>query len=255
MNRRLALVGCVLLAISIAGWRWPWQKKPAFRAYIVHHAEGAFKKLNKAFERESGIRVDAAYACRRNMYQVVSKNRDGDIYITSAPANLEKAKKDKLGSGPIVPVGELLPVIEVMKGNPRGIACLADLAKPGVRVVLGNERACMGRVTTRILTKTRLTDKIAPNVVSRVRGEANIAKAVDGKAADATIVWLSTVRDIGSRKVATIPIPPEQNIIEPISYLLLDTGANKALAHKFALFVQSPKAKKILMQEGLLRAK
>lgn len=254
MKRRVALAGCVLLAIGMAGWRWPWQKKkPTIRAYIVHHAEGAFKTLNRAFERQTGIHVDAAYACRRNMYHIVSKNRDGDIYVTSAPANLEKAKKDGLASEPIIAIGELLPVIEVIKGNPKGIKTLADLAKPGVRVVLGGERACMGRVAARILAKNRLTDTIAPNVVARVRGEQNIAKAVDGKAADATIVWLSTVRDIGSRTVETLAIPPEHNVIEPISTVLLDTGKNKEAARKFALFLQGGKARKILREAGLLR--
>ena len=180
--------------------------------------------------------------------------RDGAIPVgTSSFENLQKARQDGLSTGPIVNAGELLPVIEVAKGNPKQITCLADLAKPGVRVCLGHERACMGRVAKEILEKNKLADKIAPNVVSRVAGEQKIAASVDGQKVDATIVWLSTILEVGSDTVEAIPIPPERNLIEPVGLLVLETGKNKEGAKKFAAFVQSPKAKKILAEAGQRR--
>jgi molybdate transport system substrate-binding protein len=253
MKRRAVVGVLVLLAVGATGCRWPWQEPQTIRAYIVHHAEGAFKELNRRFERQAGIRVDASYACRRSMYQIMSTNRDGDIYVTSSFENLQKARREGLSEGPIVNAGELLPAIEVARGNPKQITCLADLAKPGVRVCLGHEKACMGRVAKEILEKNKLADKIAPNVALRVAGEHNIAASVDGQKVDATIVWLSTILEAGSDKVEAIAIPPEQNLIEPIGLLVLETGKNKERAKKFAAFVQGPKAKKILAEAGLKR--
>jgi len=252
--RRIAMMGLLAWVFGILpGCQSVWERRPVVRAYIVHHAAGVFKKLVPEFERETGIRVDATYACRRNMYQILSTNRDGDLYVTSSPANLEKAKQDGLTVGPVVTVGELVPVIEVARGNPKRIMGLADLAKPGVRLCLGSEKACMGRVTDKILAKNNLAEKIAPNILSRIKGEVNIAKSVDGEKVDATIVWLSTIYDVGDPLTGAVPIPAEQNVIDPIGAVVLNTGKHAAGAQRLLGFIGSPKAQKILAEGGLKR--
>ena len=208
------------------------------------------------------MRVEATYACRGRrgllrppgkprVHQLVMRDRDGDIYITSRRSDLEWARTDGVASGPIVPIGEMVPVIEVMKGNPKNIRSLEDLARKGVRVSFAI--GCVGAVTEKILDQSKLTDKIAPNVVLRVRHERPAASSVDGEKADATITWLSTVREVGPEKYDAIAIPPDKNLIEPVLALVLDTGRNKAAAERFATFLQSPKAQKLLAEDGLKR--
>ncbi len=221
------------------------------RAYVVHHVEHAFKSLARDFERETGIPVEATYACRRNLYNIVKEKSDGDLYVDSRHENLEQAGKDGLACGALVPVGELLPVIEVAKGNPKRIKELADLARSGVRVCLGAKAACMGRVAEGVLKKNGLAEKVTPNVVKHVVGEQNIAKSVDGKDVDATIIWLSTVRELGSAKVETVAIPAAQNLIDKIEATVLKTGKNRAGAEKLAEFLCGSGARKVLAEAGL----
>jgi len=258
-----ALVACA----SGCGWVRPSAgTQGTVRAYIVHHVEYTMEKLAAQFERETGIHVDTTYACRGvvgvprppgrpSLHQMATGNRDGDIYITSRRSDLEDARKRKLGSREIIPIAELVPVIEVIKGNPENIRSLGDLAREGVRLSLGHEKSCVGNVTEQILAKNKLTDKVKPNVVLRVKGEKNIAKSVDGKKTDATIVWLSTLREVGPENYEPVLIPVEQNLIEPLSLLVLDTGRNKAAARRFAQFLQSPRAQKLFAADGLRRPK
>ena len=260
----MALIALVAAMVLAGGCRAPGQRKPksSIRAYVVHHVEHTMSKLASEFEKETGIHVDASYACRgrRGMlrppgkprvHQLVMRNCDGDIYITSRRSDLEWARTDGVASSEIIPIGELIPVIEVMKGNPKNIRSVADLGKKGVRVSFAI--GCVGGVTETILANSKLTDKIAPNVVLRVPHERPAARSVDGTKADATITWLSTVREVGPEKYDAILIPPEKSLIEPLSLLVLDAGTNKAGAERFARFLQSPKAQKLLTEDGLKR--
>ena len=264
INWPVALVALVVTAMVAGGCRWPWRRQPrnTIRVYAVHHVEHTVSKLASEFERETGIHVEATYACRGSrgvlrppgkprVHKLVMRNWDGDIYITSRRADLEWARTDGVASSEIIAIGELVPVIEVMKGNPKNIRSLADLGKKGVRVSFAI--GCVGAVTEKILAKNGLTDKIAPNVVVRVRHERPAARSVDGEKADATITWLSTVREVGPEKYDAIPIPADKSLIEPVVALVLDTGKNKAGAERFAEFLLSAKAQKLLAEGGLKR--
>jgi len=262
VKRSVTLVVLLATAMVAGGCRWPWRQQPknTIRAYVVHNVEQTVSKLASEFEKDTGIHVEATYACRGRrgtlrppgkprVHKLVMRNCDGDIYITSRRSDLEWARTDGVASSEIIAIGELVPVIEVMKGNPKNIRSLADLGRKGVRVSFAI--GCVGAVTEKILDKNGLTDKVAPNVAMRVRHEGPAASSVDGKKADATITWLSTLREVGPEKYDAIPIPADKSLIEPLMALVLDTGKNKAGAQRFAEFLSSPKAQKLLAENGL----
>ncbi len=75
----------------------------------------------------------------------------------------------------IEPVKDLFPeavimtetdiVIAVMKGNPKKIAGLVDLAKPGMRLGVSNaEQATLGFMTKRLLKDANLLESVRPNI-------------------------------------------------------------------------------------------
>ena len=143
-----------------------------------------------------------------------------------------------------------MPVIEVAKGNPKKVQGLADLARPDVNVSLGATGACMGRVASRILEKNHLSDTVTPKVVRYVMGESNIAKSVDGKEIDATIIWRSTVREVRGSDVDVVEILRDGNVIDPIEAVVLTTGENPSGAERFAEFLRSRKARHRLKLAG-----
>jgi molybdate transport system substrate-binding protein len=243
----------MLVAAGWLGCQRPGRDPAAVRAYVVHLVQAPFQKLAADFERESGVRVDAIYACRRFLHEAAAKNGDGDLYINSNRATLDEVRKRGLATGSPATIAELVPAIVVMKANPKQIATLADLAKPGVRVCLGDPKGCMGSVADQILQNARVADKVAPNVVLRAPGEFDLARSVDGKKIDAAIVWASVVLEIERKDVEIIPIPPEANITEPVDLLILDTGKNKTGATRLAAFLQTPKAQKTLAEARLKR--
>jgi len=242
----------VFLAACVAGSGCSSsEKKEAIRAYVVHHGKAAFTQLAQEFERQSGIHVETTFACRSELFEVVSEKQDGDVCVTTGLENIERFGKEGLSKSPPEPAGALIPFIEVVKGNPKKIASPADLARPGVRVVLGRSSGCLGGVADKILEKSKLTDKVTPNVVERVRGDRKVAGSVDGKKVDACIVWRCTTLEVGPERYESIPIPAEYNVVDPVAAVVLETGKNKAGAEKFMAFLRTEKAKKILSERGL----
>jgi molybdate transport system substrate-binding protein len=241
----LVLAGC---AASTAAK--PRAGQPV-RAYVVHYGQGAFEQLARDFERETGTPVQITFECRRNLFGLVTKNRDGDIYISGQGDTFDQAAKEGLAVGPGRRIGELRLVIEVARGNPKNIHTLDDLTRPDVRVSLGDERSCVGKDVAALLTKNNLVDKVAPRVVARVSGgEANVAKSV-GQQADATIVWLCTLRETPGVEAEVVAIPPERSLASPIQAVVLTTGKNRPGAQQFLTFLQSPKARSVLAEAGL----
>ncbi len=70
----------------------------------------------------------------------------------------------------------LTPVINVPKGNPKGIKSLQDLTKPGIRVgIAAPSSVCLGDVAKEILEQTRLWEKVRPNIVVEAKDCADLA--------------------------------------------------------------------------------
>lgn len=249
-SAKVTITACLMASIGLGcAWRRP---KEAMRAYAVRDGEGAFREIAARFEDETGVRVGLKFARRRALYEIVERSRDGDLVIASERGTLEQLRKDGLSGWPSVPVGELVPVIVVAKGNPKRIWTLADLARPTVKVALAAEGDRMGEVIRAILRKNGLTRMVERNVVARPRGPKKTAASVDGKKVDATIIWLWTLRKLGSDRVEAVAIAPGQNVVEPIEAMVLNTGKNAAAAARFLDYLRTPTARAILAREGLL---
>ena len=137
--------------------------------------------------------------------------------------------------------------IAVEPGNPKHIASLADLAKPGVVVVLCADAVPCGKFAAEALSKAHVS-------VTPASKEENV-KAVLSKVtlgeADAGIVYVTDVKSAGT-KVSGVTIPDSQNVIAsyPIG-IVKDTG-NRSLSDAFSAYVTSAAGSKTLRSFGFL---
>jgi len=255
--RQLALLPALALLLAAAGCEHTAANSPeergVVRAYVVHHGSDAFRRIKREFEDETGAEVSYIFACRTAMAKIVADSQDGDVCVTSGWENIRWFGEHGLATGEPVAVAELIPVVEVARGNPKRIACVADLARPDVRVALGKEKGCLGAVAETLLEKHGLTGEKAPHVVQRTSGEHNVAATVDGEKVDATIVWSSTVQSFDPEGYDTVAIPVEDNAIDPVGAVVLNTGSNAAGARAFVTFLQSDKARGIFREARMLR--
>jgi len=196
-----------------------------------------------AFHKETGVTVQADYAGSGTLITRIKAGKTGDLYMPGEIWYVEELDRQTGLVDSVTPVTYFVPCLVVQKGNPHGVASLADLAKEGLKLGLGDARACqIGRVTEQLFEKNKL-DKTAieKNVVMTSVTVNELPLWVKTRSIDATIAWDAVVaQDEFADSVEMIRIPKDQNIISPVAVGVLKCSTDIELARKFAAFLAGP---------------
>ena len=205
-------------------------------------------ELGSLFFEEYGISINYNYAGSNTLLSQMELTQKGDVYMPGATYYFDIAKEKGITDYE-QRVAYHVPVIAVPEGNPAGITSLADLAEPGVRVILGDSKAAaIGKLANAILEKNGLYDAVEKNVIARGATVNELIVYTSMKQADASIIWADLV--VNSEKMEIVEIPREQNIIKIIPIGTLMFSEQKDTARKFVDFVVSPEGKAIFEKHG-----
>jgi molybdate transport system substrate-binding protein len=107
-------------------------------------------------------------------------------------------------------IAYLVPVLAVQKHNPKRLAALSDLARPGIRVAVTRpETTCLGNYAPRIFQRAGLAAAISENTVAQApRPDLLMTWLVLGEV-DAIITWHVYER-LAPDDIEVIWLPPEQ---------------------------------------------
>jgi molybdate transport system substrate-binding protein len=178
----------------------------------------------------------------------------GDLYLAGSPDYISIGERKKL----LIPgtdkkVAYLIPAIIVPKGNPGKIHSLDDLARPGVRVGMGNpETVCLGLYGIEILNYNKLLAPVLKNLVVFTKScEDTAMLAVLGKV-DAILGW-DVFASWNPKEVEWIGLAPDA--IPRIAYIAIAIpvyAKDKGLSQDFINYVMGPKANKIFERWGYI---
>lgn len=145
-------------------------------------------------------------------------------------------------------------VVILPADNPAALIQLEDLAKPGIKLVLGAQEVPVGKYSRLALEAmngqygTDFKDKVLANVVSNEDNVRQIVAKVQLGEADAGIVYTSDA--IAAPDLKIIQIPAELNVIAEYPIAALTKSTNPELANGFTAFVLSDEGKMILHKWG-----
>ena len=211
------------------------------------------EEMRQNFEKAQNIQVGVHYGSSGEIFAMVAAGQSCDLLIPGA----EKYTQDALKNGWVLKdsIRKLVnhvPVIAVPMGNPAGVRELADLAKPGVRVAIGDPKApAIGRVAKNILTKNGLWEKVEPNIKVFAPTVNQLLIYVALKQVDAAIIWgdLTTWAE-GKGKLEVVRIAKQKNIIMTIPTAVCTKTPHSDLAVKFNAYVSSPEGMAIWKKWG-----
>jgi molybdate transport system substrate-binding protein len=144
----------------------------------------------------------------------------------------------------------MIPVIAVQKGNPQNITCLEDLAKPGLKVGVGEKEAlAVGRLTEKMLKAQGLYEDIMKNVVLTAGSASKLALPLAMGNLDAEINWMPTCL-VFKEKVDIIKIDPRKlkYSVAPIGMTVY--SKKKEEARQYLEFVGSKEGQEIFGMYG-----
>lgn len=210
------------------------------------------EEIVKAYARERGIKVLVNYGGSGSLLSQMQLSKKGDVYLAGSPDYISIGKKQKL----LIPgtdkrVAYLIPAIVVPKGNPGKIQSLGDLARPGVRVGIGNpETVCLGLYGIELLESNKLLAPVLKNVAVFAKScEDTAMLAVLGKV-DAILGW-NVFASWNPKEVEWIKLPPDA--IPRIAYIAIAIPArarDKAASQDFIDYVTGPEARKTFEKWG-----
>jgi molybdate transport system substrate-binding protein len=154
------------------------------------------------------------------------------------------------------PFVENLLTVVVPSDNPAGIASAADLAKPGIKLVLAQVVVPVGGyardwIWCMAADTATYGDDFVANVAANVVSQEDNVRAVLSKVAlgeaDAGIVYTSDVTD----DVVALEIPLEVNELARYPIAPVATG-NQDVAAAYISFIRSPEGQAILESYGFI---
>lgn len=212
----------------------------------------AAEALIQEFEAKSTVRIQATYAGSGRLLGQIAAHPTGDLFMPGAEQYVDKAIQQGLAvRGTKATVAYFIPVIFVQKGNPRNIQSLEDLARKGLRLGFGDERACaVGSKTLTLLHKNDIPyERLRENVVYKSGTVNELGLAIQLRNVDAVIVWDANARQF-ARHGDVVNIPLEKNAPSTIPIVLLKSSKHAEDATQFIDFVTSAAGRRILKAEG-----
>jgi molybdate transport system substrate-binding protein len=160
-------------------------------AFCGSASKPAIEEACRVFKKNTGIKVDLHFSGSGTMLSQMKMSRRGDLYIPGSPDYMLKAERQGL----VAPesfriIAYLVPAIDVLHSNPKGIKGLSDLARPGIRVGIGNpEAVCVGLYAIEVLEKNGLLDRVQKNIITHAPSCSATAGLLVMEKVDAVIGW------------------------------------------------------------------
>lgn len=158
--RWFRLSACASLALLGLGAAVQGCGRPAgpvtLRVLVGSSLTEAFGEIGMAYEQEHrGVKVRSAFGGSQEMTARLAYREPADVLVTSDVPAMDGAEGYLTGPRPIVAHNSL--TIAVAPGDPRRIRGLADLVRPGLRVVVGAPTVPVGRYARQIFARAGLT--------------------------------------------------------------------------------------------------
>jgi molybdate transport system substrate-binding protein len=251
----LSVIAALILVVS-AGFAEDPKELTVFTAASL---TGAFGEIGQARRNETNISVAFNFDDSQSLRIQIENGAYADIFTSANKKQMNAVKADGImnDSSVIIFTNNKLSLV-VPKYNPEKISNLTDLAKPGLRIVVGTKDVPVGDYAMQIINKlgndsaygSEYKKNVLANVISQ---ETNVnyvvTKAALGEA-DVGFAYISDVTENLMSKVHKIEIPDEYNVIAEYLIGILKDSKYSAESEKFIELVTSDKGKTIMEKYG-----
>jgi molybdate transport system substrate-binding protein len=206
----------------------------------------AFTRIGKSFEEANpSATVAFSFAGSSALATQINQGAPADVFAAAAPAPMTTVTAAGNGEGDPVTFVRNRLVIAVPVGNPGGIAGLADLAGPGVKVALCAAQVPCGAAARSALDAAKVS--LTPVTLEQdVKGA--LSKVRLGEV-DAALVYRTDAR-AAAADVAGVEFPESAAAINDYPIVVLRNAPNETGARAFVAFVLSAMGRAVLTDAG-----
>lgn len=215
----------------------------------------AFTDMAHAFEQANpGTAVIFNFASSSQLAIQLAEGAPADIFASANEQQMATAvTAGRIRANDVLAFATNQLTILTPADNPAQITELADLSRPGIRLVLAVPGVPARQYTDEIVARLDpdYSEAFYANLVSEEKNVRQVAaKAALGEA-DAVIVYTSDLTPDIAGRVQQITIPDAQNVTAVYPIAPLDDAIQPALTQQFIEFIRSPAGQTILIKWGL----
>ena len=205
-----------------------------------------FTALAKEFEStHPGTKVVLSFAGSADLATQLGQGAPADVFASADVKNMAKVADAGLVEGTPRNFASNVLAIAVPPANPAKIGSFADLAKPGVKVVVCAAQVPCGAAAKTVEGKTG----VALKPVSEESSVTDVLGKVTSGEADAGLVYVTDVR-AAAGKVKAVPFPEAAAAVNHYPIAALKSSRNQDLAASFLSAVAGAPGRKILDDAG-----
>jgi molybdate transport system substrate-binding protein len=208
-----------------------------------------------------------SFAGSQALLAQLQQQAPADLFASADKKTMDAAVAAGLVESPY-PLARNSLVVVVPHDNPGHITALADLARPGLKVVVADKTVPVGNYTLQMLDKLAADPAygadfkrgVLANVISQENNVRQVLAKVQLGEADAGVVYGTDAQAANNaaggsaQPVATVAIPDSANVIAVYYIAVLKDAAHAQDARAFLAYVAGDGGQAVLGQFGFLPA-
>jgi molybdate transport system substrate-binding protein len=261
------LVGCAAAPVTapsptVAAVESPAGPSVELTVFAAASLIDSFTAIGQKFEAANpGTKVTFNFAGSNELAAQIGKGAPADVFASANLAQLNGlVKSGQIAEGSSRTFARNRLVVIVPVTNPAKLTTLADLARPGLKLVLADKSVPVGQYALDFLDKASADPSFGStykaNVLTNVVSYEQDVKAVVSKISlgegDAGVVYATDVTPAVADKLGKIAIPDALNTVATYPIGPIKGSKQPALAQKFVEFLLSADGQAILAQWGFL---
>ncbi len=237
------------------------QPKTTLQVYAAASLSDAFSEIGHKLEQQRpGLTVRMNFAGSQQLVMQIEQGAAADIFASADERWMGDAKQRGLIAGEPEIFARNRLVVIVPKTNPARIRRLQDLARGGVKLVLGTDAVPVGHYSRTVLENLArepgFGSDFATRALRNVVSEEENVKSVVGKVqlgeADAGIAYQSDITPSAARFIHVLVIPDGANILASYPIAVLAGAREPGAARAFLDLVLSPEGQAVLERYRLI---
>ncbi len=261
----LVSVLLIVAALAVAGCTGTAETQPSdeqttLTVFTAASLTGAFTDLGKAYEAQNpDVKIDLVFDGSQALRTQIEQGASPDVFVSANVKHMTALQDAGFMDNDTVELFlENSMAVIVPVDNRANITTLADLAQPGVKIVIGTKDVPFGSYTRQVLDKMANSSAYGPeykeavmgNVISEETAVSSVVPKLTLGEADAAFVYKSDIKQEYRDELIRIDIPAEYNVVAQYPLGILAESQQKDAAAAFITFVRGPDGSAILTEYG-----
>lgn len=259
IEKKIFAVVIAALVLSTTVGLCAEQQPKELTVFCAASLTGAFGEIGQMYKNETNINVVFNFDGSQVLRTQIENGAYADIFVSANAKQMNLMKNEGfMNNSSITVFTKTKPIIIVPKDNPAKIQNVSDLAKPGIKIVIGTKDVPIGDYTLQILAKlandsiygSEFRKKVMANVVSNETNVNYVTSKVALGEADAGIAYKSDITKDMAAKITKIEIPDKSNVIAEYPMGILKQSKYPVQSQEFMNLVESDKGMAVLEKYG-----